>query len=380
MKETILVVDDEEGIRNVLRISLADAGHEVYTAKSGTEALDIVKDVRPAIVLADIKMPGMDGIELLKRIKQEHNDSEVIMITGHSDLDLAIRALKYDATDFITKPISADALEVALKRSCERISMRRKLSEYTQNLERLVEEKTRKLIATERLAAAGETVASLSHAIKNVASGLEGGSFVLEKGIELDNRKYLLEGWEMLRGNVDKIKGLSLDLLSYAKPIQINPELGDPNEPAREVVALMRSRAEQGGISLKLDLSTEVETVLFDAESIHRCLLDLVTNAVEACTEGDIADRQKEVVLRTVKPDGWGVEYQVIDNCCGIDETILGKIFSSFVTTKGIKGTGIGLMLTKKVVDEHGGTIEVQSEKGAGSRFVIRLPASDPRP
>jgi signal transduction histidine kinase/FixJ family two-component response regulator len=134
-KISILVVDDEEGIRKVLSISLTDAGYEVFTAASGDEALRTFKDVNPSIVLTDIKMPGMDGIELLQKIKQDHPDTEVIMITGHGDMDLAIKSLKHEAVDFVTKPINDDALGIALKRAQERIITRNQLRDYTQKLE-----------------------------------------------------------------------------------------------------------------------------------------------------------------------------------------------------------------------------------------------------
>ena len=377
MNETILLADDEAGIRNVLEISLADAGYDVFATDNGERALEVFRKVRPAIVLADIKMPGMGGMELLRRIKAEEAETEVIMITGHGDLALAIKSLKLEATDFITKPISDDALEVALKRAKERISMKKALKRYTENLEQLVEEKTRKLIAVERLAAAGETVAGLSHAIKNIASGLEGGAFVLEKGIELDERKYLLQGWEMLKGNVDKIKNLSLDLLNFAKPVQIEYRLYDPNAPAREVTELMKTRAEEHNVTLKTELSPELEDFRFDPEAVHRCLLNLVTNAIDACRDNMAPDKKKEVLLKSKKIDGWAVEYQVQDNCCGMTSDVKGKVFTSFFSTKGMQGTGIGLMLTKKMIDEHNGFIEVESQYGSGTTFTIRLPKTN---
>ncbi|MFC1821445.1 response regulator [Thermodesulfobacteriota bacterium] len=102
MAQRILLVDDEEGIRRVLGIALADSGYEVILAQNGEEALRCFKERKPPIVLTDIKMPGMDGVELLQKIKKDSPDTEVIMITGHGDLDLAIQSLKHDATDFIT--------------------------------------------------------------------------------------------------------------------------------------------------------------------------------------------------------------------------------------------------------------------------------------
>lgn len=198
----ILLVDDEAGIRTVLGITLADRGYTVTPAENGEEALRLFREIRPSIVLTDIKMPDMDGIELLQHIKAEAPDTEVIMFTGHGDMELAIKSLKHDATDFVTKPINDDILEIALKRARERLALRRRLREYTHELERLVEEKARQLVEAERMAAVGQTVAELAHTIKNIANALKGSIFVLGKGIELDEREYLLEGWRMVKGNV----------------------------------------------------------------------------------------------------------------------------------------------------------------------------------
>jgi signal transduction histidine kinase/FixJ family two-component response regulator len=174
-KEKILLVDDEEGIRKVLGISLSDIGYTVYTAENGEEAFKIFEEVNPPIVLTDIKMPGMDGIELLKKIKETSPNTEVIMISGHGDMDLAIKSLKYEAVDFVTKPINDDALEIALKRAHEKISMEKRLKEYTENLEALVIEKSARLIELERQAAVGQTIEGLSDAMKSIGGDLENG-------------------------------------------------------------------------------------------------------------------------------------------------------------------------------------------------------------
>jgi YesN/AraC family two-component response regulator len=138
----ILLVDDEEGIRKVLGISLADSGYEVLSAAEGAEALDIFRREQPGIVLTDIKMPGMDGIELLRRIKEKNPETEVIMISGHGDMDLAIRSLAHEATHFITKPIRNDDLEAALSRAGKRIESRQKQRDYERKMETLLAELT----------------------------------------------------------------------------------------------------------------------------------------------------------------------------------------------------------------------------------------------
>ena len=356
MDKTVLFVDDEKDICDVLSISLSDLGYKVYTAQNGQEALRIIQEINPPLVLTDIRMPVMDGIELLRRIKSRFPETEVVMVTGHGDMDLAIESLKYEATDFIVKPIKDEALEVALNRALERISMRRQLREYTENLEELVQEKSAKLVQAERLAAIGETIAGLSHAIKNIAGGLEGGTFVLEKGIELDNKDYIQQGWEAVRFNFEKIKDLSVDLLNYAKFTDLDFRLSDPNEPALEVMELMKPRAAEHGIDLKIDLGSDLQAFWFDPDAIHHCLLNLVTNGIDAVLSDNPSGMRKQVALETSKPEGWGVEYAVTDNGCGMAAEVREKIFTSFFSTKGATGTGIGLMITKKIIDDHKST------------------------
>jgi signal transduction histidine kinase len=374
MADRILLVDDEEGIRKVLSISLADSGYQVWTAQNGEEALRLFQEIRPQIVLTDIKMPGMDGIELLQRIKEQDSDTEVIMITGHGEMDLAISSLKHEATDFITKPIHDEVLEIALKRAQERISMRFALRQHTDNLEQLVQDKTRKLLEAERLAAVGQTVADLAHAIKNITGGLKGGVFVVEKGFELDNRQYLTQGWEMVKSNVEKVANMAMDLLNYSKEREPDYERCDPNQPAQQVCDLMVSRCKEHGVVLKREFELGLAPCWMDREGIHRCLLNLVTNAIDACGERPDAAGMGEVTVRSCQAAGWAVEYQVEDNGCGMDEETQSKLFQRFFSTKGTKGTGLGLMITRKIVNEHGGTIEVDSEPGRGTRFSIRLP------
>jgi len=374
MDNRILLVDDEAGIRKVLSIALTDGGYAVTTAENGAEALRVFRELAPAIVLTDIKMPGMDGIELLRHIKAESPDTEVIMFTGHGDMELAIKSLKYEATDFVTKPINDEILEIALKRARERILMRRQLREYTEKLEHLVEEKARKLIEAERMAAVGQTVSELAHTIKNIANGLKGSIFVLGQGIELDEKEYLLQGWRMVESNVEKIKNLSLDLLNFGKYATVSLSPCDPNGPAAEVARLLESRARELGVDLTAELSVGLPPVSLDAGGIHCCLLNLVGNAVDACRDGAGGGTDRRVVVRTLPVPGGGVEYQVADTGCGMDDDVRLRLFQSFFSTKGTEGTGIGLMVTRRIVDQHQGVIEVRSEKGRGSTFTIRLP------
>ena len=374
MHDRVLLVDDEEGIRTVLGVSITDAGYSVVTAANGVEAIKILEGEDIPLVVTDIRMPGMDGLDLLQHIKRNWPDTEVIMITGHGDMDSAIESLQLGAVDFITKPFHEKALETSLQRAVEKISIREQLREYTENLEHLILEKSKELVEAERMAAVGQTVASMSHAIKNVAGGLEGGMFVLEKGLELEKQEYLKQGWEMVRRDVERIKDLSMDLLDYAKPVSISPEETDPNAPARQVYDLMVSKANTAGVELVLELDGSIPTLRLDPGAVHECLTNLVSNAIDACQ--DLLEGEKKVFIRTFDGGGMSVRYEVTDTGHGIAPEILTKIFNSFFTTKGSRGTGIGLMATKKLVKEMGGAIMANSGVGKGATFKLTIPTA----
>ena len=164
----------------------------------------------------------------------------------------------------------------------------------------LVEEKSRKLVEAERMAAFGEAIAGLAHTIKNISGGLSGGTFVLEKGIELHHDQYLAQGWTMIKGNVEKLVSLSLDLLNYGKSSEIHPAWCHPNQPAQEVFDLMQPQAQSHGVSLELSLSESLVQVYMDMEAIGRCLQNLVTNAIDACL--DEADSPGDVPCQKCNP------------------------------------------------------------------------------
>jgi len=185
----VLFIDDEEGIRKIFSILLRKEGYQVFTAESGEEGLKIFEQEIPPIVITDIKMPGMDGIEVLRRIKGINLGAEVIIITGHGDMDSAIEALKLDASDFLIKPVSDEALSVALKRAREKLELKRKLKEYTHNLENLVRERTKEL---QRAQEQIKTFYEVSRYISENTSLKETIDFILKKIKEMVNYDYVL--------------------------------------------------------------------------------------------------------------------------------------------------------------------------------------------
>jgi signal transduction histidine kinase/FixJ family two-component response regulator len=174
MKKTLLLVDDEPGIRKVVGITLADMGYRVLEAVSGDEALVIFHREKPPVVLTDIRMPGMDGLELLRRIKAESPETEVILVTGHGDLEMAVQGLKLEACDFISKPVNAEILEIALKRAMDKIQLRQRMQNYMENLEFQVNEQSQHMVELERQCAAQEAVEGLTRAMGGLAGEVAG--------------------------------------------------------------------------------------------------------------------------------------------------------------------------------------------------------------
>lgn len=379
---SLLLVDDEEGIRIVLAALLQDMGYAVRLASTGDEALAEFFASPPDIVITDIKMPGLDGIALLKKIKEHAPGTEVIMLTGHGDLELAVTSLREGAGDFLGKPVSDDALEVALDRAGARMNMRETLRRHTEDLEVLVEQRTRELLRAERLAAMGEAAASLSHAIKNIAGALEGTMYVLEKGLELNKREYFEQGWRMIRNDLGRLRGLAVGLLDLGRPLELVYFPTDPEQPVREVAELLRSRAAEAGVSLELRLPGRLEPVVMAAEAVHQCLLNLVLNAVEACADmarqpggGPIPQVSIAVEEKGVG-DSRPVIYSVMDNGPGLPETAALDADACFQSGKK-SGSGIGLFATRGIVRAMGAELEFQPAGGRGTVAILRLnPAS----
>ena len=493
----LLFIDDEESVRKVFSMSLRKEGYEVLTAENGEKGLEVFMRENPPIALVDIKMPGMDGIEVLRRIKEINPETEVIIITGHGDMDSAIKALKLDASDFLTKPISDEALSVALKRAQKKIKLKQQLKEYTYDLENMVKAATeeikrryefekklihssmdgivatdekgdiiifnqgaerifgyprfevvrnknivdvyppwmakeiieglskggknfswketsiltkdgkeipvrfsgailyesgeivgsvcffhdlreikkleQELVNSERLAAIGQTVSSIAHYTKNILSGLKGGIYVADTALKEGNMARFKTGWEMIQRNVGRISNLVMDLLNYSK--EREPQYQDcfPNDIAYEVCQLMEQKAKDNGIQIVKDFDPSIGKVALDPEGIHNVLLNLMSNAIDACIF-DTDKRKKWWVKVRTALDGETIIFEVSDNGCGMDEEVKRKLFTSFFSTKGGKGTGLGLLVTQKIVKEHGGTIEVKSKQGEGSTFTVKIP------
>ncbi|MBU0699199.1 MAG: HAMP domain-containing histidine kinase, partial [Proteobacteria bacterium] len=215
------------------------------------------------------------------------------------------------------------------------------------------------------------TVAGLSHGIKNLITALEGGMYMLNSGLSKGNIERIQKGMEMLVRNIERISIFVKAFLSFSKGRQIQAKYCDPAEIAQEVVDLYAVKAAKLGIVLKNEKLGDVNPAPIDYESMHECLTNLVGNAIDACqvSEGG----RCHVTVRTFEDDG-AIIYEVTDNGCGMDYEVKRKVFTTFFTTKGLGGSGLGLLMTKKIVQEHGGKIDLESVPGKGTTFRISLP------
>ncbi|MBW2391747.1 MAG: GHKL domain-containing protein, partial [Deltaproteobacteria bacterium] len=232
----------------------------------------------------------------------------------------------------------------------------------------------KRLVQSERLAAIGQTSATIAHAIKNIVGGLKGGMFVVNKGFELSKQDYLQNGWDMVQRNVAKISSLAMDLLTYAKERKPEYRLAQVNEVAAEVVEFLKTRAEEFKVNLTLEATEGLEPIAMDVSGIYQCLVNLVNNAIDACWPEICGHERGQITVRTYRHPDWAVCLEVEDNGCGIEESDKEKIFTSFFSTKGADGTGLGLMNVQKITREHQGRIEVESVPDKGTIFRLLLP------
>ncbi|MGI9457026.1 MAG: ATP-binding protein [Aeoliella sp.] len=243
------------------------------------------------------------------------------------------------------------------------------------------------MVQAERLAAIGQTIASLSHHIKNILQGVRGGSYLIELAMkdhagatesgELDLAAAekaidtMRKGWKIVERNQERISGLVMDMLTFSKEREPDPEQGDLNEVVGDVVEMLQTRAGELETVLSFEPANNLPTVMFDPEAIHRAVLNVVANAIDACDDRD----ERLVKVATRLEDDWAF-VEVRDSGIGIATEDLDTIFTVFVSNKGGRGTGLGLPVSQKILQEHGGTIRVESEPGSGSKFTLELPAT----
>lgn len=227
------------------------------------------------------------------------------------------------------------------------------------------------LVHAERLAAVGNTIAAMSHHIKNIMQGVRFGSDMVRTAFKDNDQDLLAKGWRMVERNQARIDQLILDMLSYSKEREPAIEPTDLNKLCEDVLDVVRGRAAERGVTLEWHAGTGVNAVPCDPDGIHRAVLNIVSNALDA-----VLDRPgpKVAVQALLEPNGDWAKVIVVDNGPGIAEDETENLFRPFVSTKGSRGTGLGLPVSRKILREHGGDVHVQSVVDKGSKFTLRIP------
>lgn len=228
------------------------------------------------------------------------------------------------------------------------------------------------MVHAERLAAIGQTIATLSHHIKNILQGIRGGSYLIEMGLSDDDKKVVEKGWHIVEKNQGRISNLVMDMLTFSK--ERKPELiaSDINQVVGDVVELMQSRADENDVTLIWSPNEKIPKFMFDPEGFHRAVLNVVTNAIDAC---ESVENGRVQIQCGLDKEQRMLRVRVEDNGSGIPPEQVQKMFTIFVSSKGSRGTGLGLSVSQKICSEHGGRIQVESKPGAGSQFTLLIPA-----
>ena len=421
MTSKILLIDDEPQILKTLKRYLEAEDYNIFTAENGSAGLETFRKQSPPLVITDVRMPGMSGIDVLKEVKKNDCNTQVIVITGHGDLEISVEALRLDASDFIQKPVDIELLLVSVVRAFEKYKMRCQLEEYTRDLEGMLEEKAKDikksqamLMQSEKLASIGQLAAGVAHEINNPMGFISSNLNTLNE--YLDDIKSLISRYKdsSLCGDEERVKLLS-EIESFEEDIDIEYILDDLDkiieeskegaDRVKKIVSDLKdfSRVDHGdkeffNINQGLESTLNVvwnelkykSEVIRDygdipeiecyPQELNQVFMNILVNAGQAIAKkGEI-----RISTRLANGNSAGndrLEVRISDTGIGIPEENLSKIFDPFFTTKPVgKGTGLGMNISYSIIEKHKGEIRVESEVGKGTTFFIGLPVESLEP
>jgi signal transduction histidine kinase len=370
----ILVIDDEIGPRESLRM-LLKPDYNVQTADCVEAGIKLLKEKQPDTIVMDIRMPGMTGIEGLRKIREIDPHLSVIMLTGFGALETAKEALRLGANDYISKPFDAGEMREVIGRNVERTRLQRASENASAEIKELNARLLKQLAQKERLASLGQASAEFVHDLGNPLTIVWGYVQLLAKKLEKPENGGVAENaasvkeLNIIEQNVRLCRELLTMWQSYGsveasphKPISVSAIV-------REVIEGVGGVAAQTGLELHANICEDACTLMGDAVQINRAIQNVIINAVQAS-----AEKKGSVSVECNQRDFY-VDIRVEDSGSGIEPAQMNKIFDPYFTTKqGKSGTGLGLYITKKVVEDHSGSIKVDSTPGVGTTFTIRLP------
>jgi signal transduction histidine kinase len=358
---------------------LLKPSYQVHTAENVETGLQLLQEKRPDTIVMDIRMPGMNGIDGLRKIREIDPHLSVIMFTGFGALETAQEALRLGANDYINKPFDAVQMREVIGRNVERTRLQRQSEVTGRELHELNERLRNELAQKERLASLGQASAEFVHDLSNPLTIVWGYVQILAKkleqsgdGINGDRNASSPRELHIIEQNVRLCRELLTMWQSYGRVGASKPKPVSMSSIVQDVSRSVTGMASQNGVQLDCEIAEEELIVLGDPTQLTRALQNVIVNAIQAATE-----KHGKVVVNCQEKDLYA-DIQVRDTGYGIAEDEIGKIFEPYFTTKqGKNGTGLGLYITKKVIDDHNGSIEVASTLGVGTTFTLRLPLHD---
>ncbi len=379
MENRVLVVDDEKDIRDFLYKALTRiAGFKVDLAENGEEALKKIEKEKFDLVLTDLKMPAVDGLQLITEISRSKPETLTVLMTGHGTIDSAIDAMKQGASDYLTKPLNLDETILRLKKVLDEKQRFVRLKDYADQLERTNQE-LKKLDAMK-----SEFVSVASHELRTPLAAIKNAIQLILSGKTGEINENQLKFLSMAERNINRLTNILNDLLSLSRIESGRVELKFENIAVKgiiePVVSSLRPQADVKSIDIEIDVPDPLPSVYVDKEKMEQVLINLIGNAIKFTPEGG----KIGVSARAFSEERTGgavkrVAISVRDTGIGIPKEHLHSIFEKFYQVEGslhrsAGGTGLGLAITKGLVEAHQGKIWAESEVGKGSTFTFTLP------
>ena len=366
----ILIIDDESGFREALARRLEKRGAVVNQAADGKAGLSALAQEPVDVVLLDVKMPVMDGLSALESIRQEHPNTEVILITGNVNTQDGVNGIKAGAFDYLTKPIKLDHLIGKIRQAFDKL---------IRDQERMREERFRakmeqQLISADRLAALGALSAGTAHEINNPLAIINEAAGWLKdrvnKTADIPNglQNDLNLALNKIESSVKRARKVTHQMLSFSRQTDSVIKEFDLSELAVEVVELTRKTASENCIKVTATCKKKDMLIWSDPYQVRQVLVNLVTNGLQAVGSNGKVD----IIITN---NGSNACVVVKDNGPGIPPENMEKVFEPFFTTKPPgEGTGLGLSVSRGIIEKLGGSISVESKLGKGTVFNVVLP------
>lgn len=363
VKNRILIVDDQSSNIKVIGETLKGL-YDIQFARSGREAMDMVDENPPDLILLDIMMPGIDGYEVCRRLKDKRKSAEIpiIFITARDDACDETKGFNLGAVDYITKPFNPDIVKARVKTHIE-------LKRHRDHLNEIVKERTSQLIHSDRLATLGTISAAVAHEIKNPLFFISGNAELVPHYIAKGQYERVVEKVDKILEGTRRISRLVEYLKGYSRKKDSDRLICRVCDVVSDSLDLIGYRLKQSRVTVKCPPIPPDLTVRCDLQKISQVLVNLMGNALDA-----MGDSEGTIDIGAGKKDG-DVVISVRDSGPGIDGDRVSSIFDPFVTSKPKEqGTGLGLFIARHLVEEHGGRVEITRNDGEGAEFTITLP------